>query len=328
MEAQLAIIIPAYKAEFLGDSLASLARQSCQAFRVYVGDDASTEDLASIVRSCRLPKDRMRYVRFEQNMGGRSLVAHWHRCIHLTQEPWIWLFSDDDVAGVDCVAQFYHTLERTAGQYDVYRFNVEVINEHNETVALHPPHPEVETWHGFLYFLLRRQRLATQQELVFSRHIYKKVGGFVDVPLAWGSDHLFAIACGTHRGLRAITGERVKFRQSGINYSSLRSRRIDRLKMEANILCARWLMRHIEQYADGDGFPSQPVLRSLVRERVLNGLKVLHPWVGLSFFQRHGDFLRSAFGIGPWELAARIMYYKIMAAGRSLRRRLFGSGGE
>jgi hypothetical protein len=168
----------------LKNTLEFLAKQSCQAFRVYVDDDAGPEDLGPIVRECHLPKDRVRYVRFEENVSGRSLIAHWHRRIQLSQGPWMWLFSDDDVMGEECVAEFYQTLERTRSQFDVYRFNVEVINERNETVALYPPHPEVETWREFLYFLLRRQQLATQQKLVFSWEIYEKTGGFVDVPLA------------------------------------------------------------------------------------------------------------------------------------------------
>ena len=44
----LAIVIPAYKAAFLGRTLASIAAQTDRHFVVYVGDDASPHDLADL----------------------------------------------------------------------------------------------------------------------------------------------------------------------------------------------------------------------------------------------------------------------------------------
>ena len=47
---QLAIVIPAYKATFLGETLLSLARQQVKDFHLYIGDDASPEAIAEIVK--------------------------------------------------------------------------------------------------------------------------------------------------------------------------------------------------------------------------------------------------------------------------------------
>ena len=45
------------------------------------------------------------------NFGGHDLVAQWNRCIQLTQnEPWLWLFSDDDIMGPRCVEYFFNTI--------------------------------------------------------------------------------------------------------------------------------------------------------------------------------------------------------------------------
>ena len=46
---RLAIIIPAYKENFLFETLQSLANQTNKDFNVYVGDDCSPYDLQSIV---------------------------------------------------------------------------------------------------------------------------------------------------------------------------------------------------------------------------------------------------------------------------------------
>ena len=46
MEKKLAIIIPAYKARFLRETLDSILKQNSSEFIVYVGDDASPEFLS------------------------------------------------------------------------------------------------------------------------------------------------------------------------------------------------------------------------------------------------------------------------------------------
>jgi len=118
----LAIIIPAYKGSFLAEALASIAAQTDRRFRVYVGDDASPEDLRKICDEFQADID-LKYCRFEEKFGGKSLVDQWCRCIELSTEPWIWLFADDDVMEKGCVDCFYRGLEETRGAYDVYRFN-------------------------------------------------------------------------------------------------------------------------------------------------------------------------------------------------------------
>jgi hypothetical protein len=43
----------------------------------------------------------------------------------MTREPWVWLFSDDDVIDEGCVAAFLGELQETEEDHDVYRFNTD-----------------------------------------------------------------------------------------------------------------------------------------------------------------------------------------------------------
>jgi len=79
----LAIVIPAYKAAFLGRTLASIAAQTDRHVVVYVGDDASPHDLAYICAGFA-GAVASRYHRFDHNLGQRELVAHWERCVALS----------------------------------------------------------------------------------------------------------------------------------------------------------------------------------------------------------------------------------------------------
>lgn len=99
----MAIVIPAYKGRFLKKTLDSIAVQAHKdEFVLYIGDDASPERLDKIVESYQ-NKVNLVYHRFSENMGGKDLVAHWERCIQLSAEPFIWLFSDDDLMPADGV---------------------------------------------------------------------------------------------------------------------------------------------------------------------------------------------------------------------------------
>ena len=111
---KLAIIIPAYKPRFLRETLDSIAKQNNHDFTVYIGDDASPYQLDTIVDHYKNRFDII-YHRFEQNMGKKDLPGHWERCILLSEEEFIWLFSDDDLMPFDGVARVIQALQKHSG---------------------------------------------------------------------------------------------------------------------------------------------------------------------------------------------------------------------
>lgn len=86
MEEKIAIVIPAYKCRFLRQTLDSIVVQTCRSFTVYIGDDASPQNLKEIV-SDYADKMNIVYRRFDTNLGGVDLPGHWDRCIALAKEP-------------------------------------------------------------------------------------------------------------------------------------------------------------------------------------------------------------------------------------------------
>ena len=280
MNSQLAIVIPAYRARFLARTLASIAAQTDQRFNLYIGDDASLEPVAQTVQNAGFSKERLVYHRFDRNMGGTSLAQHWDRCIRLGSEPWVWLFSDDDVMDPDCVKAFYRTLEATGGAFDVYRFDTLFIDENDRPLRLSPPHPQQEGWMEYAYFLLRDLRTSTAQEVIFSRAAYERSGGFINFPLAWGSDHASQMTWAVPKGLRRIEGARVRWRWSGQNISSTRERKLKMTKVHASMQFVEWLLQRVQEIPD-QGFPLPiGVFKPLAREWFLQHLTHMHQCLG------------------------------------------------
>ena len=244
-EIQLAVVIPAYKAEYLAEALASLAAQTDKRFRVYLGDDASPGPLGEICNRYAHKLDLV-YHRFPENLGRDSLVDQWHRCIQLSSEPWVWLFSDDDVMEAGCVEAFYGALDETKGKYDLYRFNTSNIDEAGRVVRICPPHPLVESGLEFAYHRLCRNRESYVSEYVFSREVFRENDGMVRFPLAWCSDDASWIAFAGDMGIFTIYGPRVFWRQSQLNISFTRPRQKED-KLKACALFLKWLNSKYDQ---------------------------------------------------------------------------------
>ena len=88
-------ILPAYKARFFREALDSILSQTNKDFDLIIVNDASPEDLDSIVRSYN--DSRIRYYVNEKNIGGKDLVAQWNHCLEYAKGEYVILASDDDV---------------------------------------------------------------------------------------------------------------------------------------------------------------------------------------------------------------------------------------
>lgn len=233
---QLAIIIPAYKETFLDRALRSIALQTCHDFTVYIGDDASPHNIKSIVEEYE-QKINIVYHRFEENLGGKDLVGQWERCIALSKdEPWIWLFSDDDEMEPKCVERFYSEIE-TDENYDLYHFNVDIIDENGGLFARRQPFPDWLCSKEFIVEKLKGNIASYVVEYIFSRKCYEKCGGFQKYDLAWGSDDATWIKFGLDKGIKTIDGAKVKWRHSGLNISpSNNDKPLVERKVEADLV--------------------------------------------------------------------------------------------
>ena len=75
------IAIPAYKSKFLGEAIESCLSQTYSNFEVVIVDDASPEDLKSVVD--RFHDDRIRFYRNEKNCGAVDVVDNWNNVAYV-----------------------------------------------------------------------------------------------------------------------------------------------------------------------------------------------------------------------------------------------------
>ena len=277
--------MPAYKARFLRQALESIAQQTDKRFTVYVGDDASPDDIKEI---CEDFVDRFNlvYTRFTENLGRDSLVAHWNRCIELSSEPWIWLFCDDDIMESMCVEMFYKTIDREKNRFRVLRFNTLTIDDDSKVILTNPQHPLTESGIQFIYHRLNYQRSSWVSEYIFSREAYIENGGMIDFPIAYCSDDASWLAFSKTTGILTIQGAKVHWRQSAYNISPS-GPRYQSERIEATSKFVTWLDRFIKANRISDSNITKDKIKELSQSWFLRQVRGVAP---ISF----SNFLKTA----------------------------------
>lgn len=268
MEHLLAIVIPAYKSTFLSATLDSIAAQTCKDFTLYIGDDCSPNGIGEIVNQY---KDRIHlvYKRFDENLGGRDLVAQWERCIDMTQgEEWIWLFSDDDVMEPQCVEEFYETIKENPSAGLVH-FNVSRLDSATEGVEPLPDFPKFCQTKEYVDWKLKGRLISFVVEFIVRRDIFLSCGRFQNFDLAWGSDFVSWIKFSdASHGIITCDKARVLWRKSDENISPDTSNPILYRKIKSLIRNAKWIsdFSSIKGYGHKFFYTKHP-LGEIVRSR-------------------------------------------------------------
>lgn len=244
---KLAIIIPAYKISYFRQSIESVANQTCKDFTLYIGEDASPHNFTEIVNFYR-DKINIVYQRFEKNLGGEDLVGHWNRCINMIQkEEWIWLFSDDDIMGDNCVQRFYEHIENNDGN-SLLHFNLQVINEKSLNIFKIRKFASHYSTEQYFSAVLNRKVDSTVVEYIFNRQLFKRVNGFQSFDLAWSSDTATWIKLSVFGGICTIEDAIVKWRFSTLNISSMSADRTFVLrKVQAGVAYLKWGSQFFEE---------------------------------------------------------------------------------
>ena len=209
-------VLPAYKARFFREALDSILAQTYTDFELIIVNDASPEDLDSIVKSYDDP--RIRYYVNEENIGGKDLVAQWNHCLEYAQGEYVILASDDDVY----FPQYLEKMDALVQKYpdvNVFRPRVQTVDKHGGVLSTSGSCEEKINAIEYL-FLLRTFVIGSGMAFyIFRKKELLSIGGFVNFSFAWGSDEATVMSV-VHSGMGVCDEVLFSFRLSGENISS------------------------------------------------------------------------------------------------------------
>lgn len=183
----LAIIIPFYKLTFFEATLESLVNQTDKRFKVYIGDDASTENPDDLLEKYKGQLEFI-YHRFETNLGGASLVKQWERCIDLsTEEEWIMILGDDDYLSKNVVSEFYDNYNLFFKNCNVLRYSTRIICQNSYKMSELYTNPLFETGIHYISRKIKGKARGSLSEYILKKNEFLK-HKFTNYPSAFYSD--------------------------------------------------------------------------------------------------------------------------------------------
>lgn len=133
MPVRLSVCVPTYNfGAFLGETLASLARQIEEEVEIVVVDGASTDNTEEVAREFQSSYPAIRYVRLEKRGGIDKDMA---TAVELARGNYCWLLSADDLAADGAIPRI---LDEIRGAYDVCLCGLTRCTLQMKPIAKHP----------------------------------------------------------------------------------------------------------------------------------------------------------------------------------------------
>lgn len=232
-------LLPAYKAKFFKEALESIKKQTYKDFEVLISNDCSPEPLKDIYDEVCGNDTRFLYRCNEQNMGRKSLVAHWNLLVDMCNTDYLIMASDDDMYDT----HFLEEIDKLTTKYpksDLIRSRVREIDVEGNIVRKDAIYEEYVSHLEFIQQYEYLNHIECVANHVFRTKALKDMGGFVDFPLAWSSDTAttFTIA---QNGVVNTKDILFCFRISGMNISTDETKNIMRKKFEAILMYDRYI---------------------------------------------------------------------------------------
>ena len=237
-------LLPAYKAAYFEVMLRSLQCQTYQDFKVLISDDCSPEPLHDIFNAVCTDDPRFIYRRNSENLGGKSLVAHWNLLVDLCDTDYCIMASDDDIYAPDFLLQMDH-LTHKYPDLDIYRARCQQINGQGEILASDYNLDEYMTYLQYLTTFDFKMQICVPN-WVFKTKSLKAIGGFVDFPTAMKSDSATCMLLARH-GIACSKDILFSFRLSEHNISNNHNINFVREKeiLRANTMFMEWYRKNI-----------------------------------------------------------------------------------
>lgn len=214
---KFSITIPAYKQKYLYEAIESCLAQTYKDFELIIVDDASPEDLKSVVDRCQ--DSRIRYYRNEKNCGAMNVVDNWNICLGYAKGDYVICMGDDDRLLPNCLEEYSKLIEKYP-DLDIYHGMTEIIDENGNVTNMQEARPEREGMYSMISGRLRNSRLQYIGDWLFKRTVLEQLNGYVNMPMAWGSDDLTSYTIAKNKGVANTQRPVFQYRISSLTISN------------------------------------------------------------------------------------------------------------
>jgi glycosyltransferase involved in cell wall biosynthesis len=231
---KFSVAIPAYKSKFLKECIESIITQTYKNFELIIVNDASPEDIDSIVNEFK--DERIRYYKNDKNFGAENVVDNWNKCLSFATGEYFVLMGDDDKMESIYLEEFTKLINKYPN-LNVYHCRSYIIDEKSEKVLLTQSWPEYESVYENIWHRINGYRNQYISDFVYQTRSLIEQGGFYKLPLAWASDDISAYIAMRDKGIAHTNKPIFNYRKHNLTIST---RGDSVLKMKAILEEKEW----------------------------------------------------------------------------------------
>jgi glycosyltransferase involved in cell wall biosynthesis len=239
---KFSIAIPAYKRLYLKEAIDSCLSQTYNNFELIIVNDASPEDLSSIIDE--YDDARIFYYINEKNCGAINVVDNWNKCLRYATGQYIICMGDDDRL-LPCCLEEYLKLIRLYPNLGIYHAWTEIIDENGEFYKFQHPRPIFEGACSLCWNRWNGRGLQYIGDFCYDVAKLRQDGGFYKLPMAWASDDISAVRAAQYGG---VANSQVLCFQYRRNRQSISLSGNQKTKIEATRLEKVWFENFIKGY--------------------------------------------------------------------------------
>lgn len=180
---RVSIGIPAFKGRFFREALLCWKHQTFTDFEVIVRDDCSPDDLRGIFDATIGDDPRFTFARNERSTAP-NFVDNWMKTLGKARGEFFVLGSDDDLYEPDYLEKMVALAEKYP-QIEIFDARHDFIGDEG-VIRTCAYGKEVESRIEWLHAVVCGKRFAVAQSVMCRTKALRAIGGFVNLPAAWG----------------------------------------------------------------------------------------------------------------------------------------------
>ncbi|MDP1620945.1 MAG: glycosyltransferase [Bacteroidales bacterium] len=204
----ISIGLPAFKPPFLQEAIRSVLDQTHSDFELIIANSGTNEEIRSIVSE--FSDTRIRYVEGEP----LPIVENWNKVLSLATGDFFILFADDDLYDPTFLEEMIK-LPNGFPHCAIFHCRVKEIDSDGNLIRVSPPCPLFETGLEFILNRVKGNRLQFAPDFMCRTIQLREAGGFMELPLAWGTDDLTWFTLALKGGIAYCPKPLVSWRKSG-----------------------------------------------------------------------------------------------------------------
>jgi glycosyltransferase involved in cell wall biosynthesis len=216
---KVTIGIPVIKTQYLLEAIQSCLQQTFTDYELIIFNNSNVPEARSKIEKIvsGFTDSRINYITKWQSGW---VIQDWNAVLQKATGEYFVLFSDDDILEPEYLDELV-TLADKYPSTDVFHCRVRIIDENSVFLNYSSSCPEWESVYNFMWHRMNSFRTHYIPEFFCRTSALKKIGGYVDFPLAWCSDDATWYTLAKGNGIGYCDKPLCNWRNSKINISKV-----------------------------------------------------------------------------------------------------------